>query len=308
MGKGSPAPASGPQQVTTTSTTSNLPEYARPYFENLMNRAQAESYRPYQPYQTERIAEFAPGQVAAQQETAGLTTPTQFAGATQLTGLSGLGSLGAGAAYQNMATNPNAVSAYMSPYMQNVVDYQKEQAIKDYSRGLPGMGAAAARSGAFGGSRHAIVEAEGQRNLQNQLAGIQALGTQSAYDQAMRNQQFGANLGLQGLGQAGQLGAQLGNIGSAEQQANLQRISAQSTAGAEQRNLAQQRLDQAYADFLRQRDYPMEQLGYYSNILRGLPVGLSSTATTAVPPPSLASQVGGLGLAGLGLYNLAKNT
>jgi hypothetical protein len=192
--------------------------------------------------------------------------------------------------------------------MQNVVDYQKEQAIKDYSRGLPGMGAAAARSGAFGGSRHAIVEAEGQRNLQNQLAGIQALGTQSAYDQAMRNQQFGANLGLQGLGQAGQLGAQLGNIGSAEQQANLQRISAQSTAGAEQRNLAQQRLDQAYADFLRQRDYPMEQLGYYSNILRGLPVGLSSTATTAVPPPSLASQVGGLGLAGLGLYNLAKNT
>ena len=307
MGKGSPAPSSGPQQVTTTSTTSNLPEYARPYFENLMNRAQAESYRPYQPYQAERIADFAPGQISAQQETAGLRAPTQFAGATQLTGLSGLGSLGAGAAYENMATNPNAVAAYMSPYMQNVVDYQKEQAIRDYSRGLPGMGAAAARSGAFGGSRHAIVEAEGQRNLQNQLAGIQAQGTQSAYDQAMRNQQFGANLGLQGLGQAGQLGAQLGNIGSAEQQANLQRISAQSTAGAEQRSLAQQRLDQAYADFLRQRDYPMEQLGYYSNILRGLPVGLSSTATTAVPPPSLASQVGGLGLAGLGLYNLAKN-
>ena len=50
----------------------------------------------------------------------------------------------------------------------------------------------------------------------------------------------------------------------------------------------------------------MEQLGYYSNIMRGIPVGLGSTQTTYAPPPSLASQVGGLGLAGLGLYNLAR--
>jgi hypothetical protein len=62
----------------------------------------------------------------------------------------------------------------------------------------------------------------------------------------------------------------------------------------------------AYADFLRQRDYPMEQLGYYSNILRGLPVGLGSTATTYGQPPSVASQVAGLGLGSLGMYNMAK--
>ena len=84
--------------------------------------------------------------------------------ATGLAGMAGIGGLGAGQQYAQMATDPTAISAYMSPYMQNVVDYQKEQAIRDYSRGLPGMGAAAARSGAFGGSRHAIVEAEGQRN------------------------------------------------------------------------------------------------------------------------------------------------
>jgi len=69
--------------------------------------------------------------------------------------------------------------------------------------------------------------------------------------------------------------------------------------------MEQQLLDQRYADFLRQRDYPMEQLGYYSNLLRGLPMQLSSTQTTSAPPPSIASQIGGLGLSALGLYNMA---
>jgi hypothetical protein len=111
----------------------------------------------------------------------------------------------------------------------------------------------------------------------------------------------GLQTGLQGAQQATQAGSALANIGTAEQDSALRRLQAQSAVGAEQRALEQQILDQQYADFLRQRDYPMEQLGYYSALLRGLPMQMGSTATTYQQPASLASQVGGLGLGALGL-------
>ena len=65
--------------------------------------------------------------------------------------------------------------------------------------------------------------------------------------------------------------------------------------------MQQRQLDMQYADFLRQRDYPVEVLGQYSNILRGLPITPSSTQTTYAPPPSMASQILGTGLGALGL-------
>ena len=135
----------------------------------------------------------------------------------------------------------------------------------------------------------------GQQNLQARLQ-AQQMGEQS--------RQFGANLGLQGLQQA-MAGAQtLGGLGTAQQDAQLRRLQAQGAVGAEQRGYQQQLLDQAYGDFLRQRDYPMEQLGYFSNLMRGIPVGLSSTQTAYAAPPSVASQLTGAGLSGLALSRL----
>ena len=93
MGKGS---KSQPQEQQVTTTTSNLPEYARPYFENLVNRAQAESYREYTPYQDQRIAGFTPEQTQVQQQTMGMQAPGQFGTASGLAAASGLGSIAAG--------------------------------------------------------------------------------------------------------------------------------------------------------------------------------------------------------------------
>jgi hypothetical protein len=67
-----------------------------------------------------------------------------------------------------------------------------------------------------------------------------------------------------------------------------------------------QRLDQMYGDYLRQRDYPIEQLGYMSNLLRGLPVGLNTTNITYAQPPGIGQQLLGTGLAGLGAYNMMR--
>jgi len=332
MGKGG---GGGGQPTTQNVNQTNLPEYAKPYFENIMERAQAESYRPYTPYGGERIAGFTPGQEAAQQETLGMQTPEQFGQATGMVSGAGqqavnygqmgagLGAIGAGAGqqYQAMATSPAAMQAYMSPYMQNVLDVQKQEAMRDAQKAQLGANLASARQGTYGGARQLLAQTERERNLQQQLGAIQATGMQDAFKQAQQAQQFGADIGLRGIStglqgqqvglqgaqQLGQAGQTLGQLGQAEQQANLQRIQAQAAAGAEQRAQRQSLQDLAYADFLRQRDYPMEQLGYFSNLMRGIPVQLGSTTTTYAPPPSLASQAAGLGLAGLGLYNLGKN-
>ncbi len=85
--------SSGPAQTNVTQTTSNLPDYAQPYWENLVDRAQALSYQPYTPYQDQRVADFTPGQTQAQSNILNLQTPTQFGAATGLAGAAGLGSL-----------------------------------------------------------------------------------------------------------------------------------------------------------------------------------------------------------------------
>jgi hypothetical protein len=120
---------------------------------------------------------------------------------------------GAGEAFARQATDPGATQAYMSPYMQNVVDVQKQEAMRDFAKQMPAMQAQAVRQGAFGGSRSAIEAAEARRNLNTQLQNIQATGTQQAFQDAQRQQQFGANLGLQGL-QAGYGGLGLGMQGA----------------------------------------------------------------------------------------------
>jgi len=316
MGKGGGSPQPSSQTVTQT----NLPEYARPYFENLLQRTQAESYRDYTPYQGQRIAGFTPGQQAVQSEVAGMQTPGQFQPANQMTAASGIGALGAGAQamgagqqYAQMATDPSQMQSYMSPYMQNVVEQQKSEAIRDAQKTQLGANLGAARQGTYGGARQLLAQTERERNLGSQLAGIQAAGSQKAFEAAQQAQQFGANLGLQGiqtglqgLQQVGQMGAQLGQLGTQQQAADLQRLQAQAASAGEQRALEQQRLDTSYADFLRQRDYPMEQLGFYSSILRGLPVQMGSTQTAYAQPPSTLQQLGGLGLSALGLYNLGR--
>jgi hypothetical protein len=200
----------------------------------------------------------------------------------------------------------------MSPYQQAVTDVQKQAAVREAQLAQQQTNLGAARQGTYGGARQAIAQAERERGLLDRLSSIQAEGGQKAFDAARQAQQFGSTLGLQGLQtglqgmqQLGQAGATLGQLGTQRQTADLQRLGAQETVGAQQRAFQQQQLDQAYADFLRQRDYPMEQLGYFSNLMRGIPIGLNSTQTAYAAPPSIASQVGGLGMAG---YSLGKLT
>jgi len=88
-----------------------------------------------------------------------------------------------------------AVQDYMSPYMQNVVDVQKQQAQLDFDRSQAGRDAAAVQAGAFGGSRQAVGDYLAQEGLARQMGDIQATGQQQAFQQAAT--QFGADRAAQ---------------------------------------------------------------------------------------------------------------
>jgi hypothetical protein len=132
---------------------------------------------------------------------------------------------GAGAQYAQMATDPRVTQALMNPYTQNVLDVQNRELERQAGIASTQRGAQAARSGAFGGSRQAIENAEANRNLAGMKTANTAQALNQAYQQAQAQQQFGANLNLQGLQgaqqglgtalQGGQLG--LSGIGTALQ-------------------------------------------------------------------------------------------
>lgn len=252
-----------------TQYTTNLPAYAQPYFMDIMNRAQAESKQKYQPYPFERVADFTPAQLELQQQYAGLQAPGQFGVGSGLAEAAGRGSLAAAdyAPAQFRAqqvglpqlqqyrmegpgsfTQAGAAGQYMSPYMQQVVDIQKQEAIRDAQKGQLGANLAAARQGTYGGARQALMQSERERSLGQQLGQIQAAGSQSAFQQAQQQfnteqaarqnaamQNLNAALGIQTLGtQAGMQGM------LANQQAMLeaQRMGEQSRQFGAQNQLA----------------------------------------------------------------------
>jgi len=300
-GGGAPAPS----QQTVTQT--NIPEYARPYVERMLGKSEALTdieANPYQAYGGQRISEFSPLQKQAFENVANQQTAGQLGAATGLAGAAGLASIGAGADYRRMATNPYATQAYMSPYMQNVVNVQKEEALRDARIRNLSSNLGSARQGTYGGARQALAEQERNRNLQTQLGQIQAGGSQKAFEAAQQAQQFGTSAGLQGFGQALQGASALGQLGQTQfgqQQAINQ---AQQQVGAIQQAQAQQGLDIAYQDFLKQRNYPYQQLAFQSDMLRGLPLSQAAQQQYTAPP-SPVSQLGGLGMSALGIYGMS---
>jgi hypothetical protein len=163
-------------------------------------------------------------------------------------------------------------------------------------------------AGAFGGSRQAIAEAEAERGLMSQLQGITATGSQKAFEDAQRQQQFGAQLGLQGLqtglqgmGQAGQAAGTLGQLGAQQFGAQKDIIGLQSQMGAQQQQFEQQKINQAIQDYAIAQQYPFMQLGMMNAMLRGLPLQTQTTQLYQAQPSTMQQGIGLLG-AGASLF------
>jgi hypothetical protein len=300
-GGGQPAP------TQSTSYSTNVPEYARPYVENMLQSAQKQvynddmtSFRPYNPYSSnvnDYFAGFSPLQQSAQQSAYYMQTPEQYGAATGLAAVSGLGALGAGQQYNQNVTDPARMQSFMSPYQQGVTDVAKNAAVREAQIAQNTQNLGAARQGTYGGARQALMQGERERNLLSNLSNIQAQGSQAAYDRALQSQQFGANLGMQGFGQAGQAASTLGQLGGQQLGAQKDIINLQNTMGREQQALEQSKINQAIQDYAIQQQYPMMQLGFLSNMIRGLPMQSQTTQLYQAQPSALQQ---GIGLAGAG--------
>jgi len=340
--------AATPTNTTQTVNSNTIPDFMRPYFNTMMSASQNQVYqtdasgqvtgmKPYQPYSTngaDYVAPLSGLQNQAINSAGALQVPGQFqqgmdmvggAGAQGMgagAGAMGLGmqSAGAGAQYNQMATDPNSIQGYMSPYMQNVVDYQTQQANRQYDITGQQQQMDATRSGAFGGSREAIMGAENERNRNQAITGIQATGAQNAFQNAQQAQQFGAGLNLQGLNQGiqgmqtGIAGAQqginaglgLGTLGAGQLGAQRDIIGTQAQQGALQQGQQQQAIDAAVQNQQQAQAYPMQQIDFLSNLMRGNPTNNNSMVTNSTVQPSMASQMfGGIGALG-SLYGAYK--
>lgn len=221
------------------------------------------------------------------------------------------------------STNPNAVASYMNPYIQNALNPSIQLLNQQYGQQMAQEQANATGRGAFGGSREALMA--GLNNQNQNLAMNQLVG--NAYNQAYGNAQQqmntanqaalagnaqamqGSGIGLQGVQgqQAGYQGANaagsnLANIG-AQQLAGQQGIaSLQNQMGTQQQQNAQNALNFGAQQYAQMQNAPMNQLGQLESLYTGAPQNMTQLQYQA--PPSMTSQLAGLGTAGLGAYGI----
>ena len=323
------------QTTGQTTSQSDLPDWAKPYFERNIAKAEAEFSKPYEAYSGDRLAATDPNITASRDNMLGIAD----------TGVSGLGTAQdyatAGMDRATELGNYNADNysqfQYMSPYQQLVTDQQKESAVMDFNRLQGARDAKAVQAGAFGGSRQAVQQGLAEEQLLSQLAGIQAKGSQSAFADASKqfgadraaqmtaeqrraaelgrvqtgqeaSDQFGAGQGLAALRAGTGMGTELTRLGEIERQTQIQNEQLREGVGQDIQGEGQAELDLDYANFLEQQGYTREQIGNMTGILSGMPIAATgttsgqSTTTTPRQQPGAAQQAVGAGLTGLSLY------
>lgn len=299
----------GPQ--TSTSYQTNIPEYMEPYVHEMMQATKGQIYQPgggFRPYQSyseydkkrggtgESVAGFTPMQSQAMKGLQGYQLPQQGQYGSQMVGAAGLGAMGAGQQYARQATDPNATAAYMSPYMQNALAPQMREAARQSAMQGQMNRDKAVQQGAFGGSGSALVEAQRQRDLAMQQGDIYGKGMQSAFEQARQAQQYGADLGLKGMGMGIESGKTLADIGNQQYAQETGLMQQQLAVGKQQQEYEQNRLNQVIQDYATSQQYPFMQLGILSNMIRGQPMQAMTTQSYQAQPNLLQQGIGALGM------------
>jgi hypothetical protein len=247
------------------STTESLSGWAAPYVTGMLAKGEALANQPYQAYGGPLTAGQSGLQTQAFQGLAGLTVPTaQMGGFTPTSFTSG-----------------TTAQDYMSPFMNAALEPQMAEAQRQAEIQRVQNASRLGKAGAFGGSRQAIMESEGQRNLLRNLADIYGTGMQTAYTQGMG--QF--NTEQDRAQQAQQLTNQYG----------LTALGAQQTAGGQQRDIEQQGIAADYAQFQEERDFPYKQVQYQQSLLQDLPI--SATEREYIEQSELAKILGYAGSA-----------
>ena len=223
-------PATGQPALASESS---LSKYAGPYVTEMLGRGQAlgsEAYNAYTGPLTAGASDLPTSQM-------GTFAPSQF-------------------------TAQNAAD-YMNPYLTAALQPQIDEARRQSEIDRIANNSRLTQSGAFGGSRQAIMDSENQRNLQQNLAGITGAGYSDAYDKAMN--QYNVE---QGREQAAQ--GETNKYGLAA----IQKLY---DMGSQKRGIESEGVAADMAQFKEERDYPYKQVQYMQSLLQDLPIGTTST-------------------------------
>ena len=180
---------------------------------------------------------------------------------------------------------PGGASQFMNPFENQVV----QQTLKDIGtqgqKAQAQLGGSGVASGAFGGSRFGVAQAD--------LAG-KTLEQQARSAGQIRQQ------GFQQAQQAAQRAAQLqAGLGQAQQMGQMQDINTMMGIGSLQQRQQQAGFDVARANELARQALPFQQIGFLSDLFRGVPAMQSTYTTSQAPSPNLMTT--GIGLLGAGL-------
>ena len=295
-GKGGGAPSQPSQPAVSTQVQqSEFPTELKPFIQDIFGKAQAiqesKEGEGFQAFEGPLQSEFDPAQTKAFEQieaVPGATKPL-FDEAT---------TLARGAA----APLPTAeeVQSASNPFVRNVLDIQKREAERVSDVQGQRQDAAAAQAGAFGGSRAAILEAERQRNLNQQLGDIEATGQLAAFQDAQ--QRIAQQRGREASG-----ATQLAALGSAIPAQQLKELGALSGVGAARQTQAQRGIDLARQEFEAEEAFPSQTLQEFSSVLRGFPLAptrsIREQQFSAAQP--LSTQLLGVGTQALGALGSA---
>ena len=276
-------PAVGAQPIAGA----EIPAELKPYYTDILSKAQAlydkRTEEGFVPYEGPTIAQFTPEQEQAFTGIAGLQgqVAPKFAEAERIT---------------KEAIAPitgEQIQEAMSPYQQAVVDIEKREAQKAFEQNvLPKVRAAQVASGSFGGTRGTLLEAQSLADQARLLSDIQTKGSQAAFQDAR------AALEAERT-RAGQGATQLANIAPQALRTGLAELGAQQSVGEARQAQTQTALDEAYRQFLQEREQPYTDMQKYQAVVTGAPLTTTQFAPPPPPQPSLGQQLIG-GLAGIG--------
>ena len=276
-------PVVGAQPLSVT----EIPEQLKPYYTDILSKAQAlynkRTDEGYTPYEGPTIAPYSPEQEQAFTGIAGLQggTAPKYAEAEQMTRDAASGITGA------------QIQEAMSPYQQAVTDIEKRESQKAFEQNvLPKIRAAQVAQGSFGGTRGTLLEAQSLGEQQKLLSDIQTKGSQAAFADAR------AALDAERTRQ-GQASTNLANIAGAGFKTGLAELGAQQGVGEVKQQQTQAALDEAYRQFLQEKDEPYQAMQKYQQVVSGAPISTTTYAPPPPPQPSLGQQLIG-GLAGVG--------
>lgn len=226
---------------TLTGQESSLSNWVGPYVTDMLAKGQALSNTPYQGYGGPLTAGASDLQNQAFQGLAGLAVPT-----SQMGGF-----------------DANRIQQMMNPYLMASLQPQINEANRQAEYLRAQNAGRLAQTGAFGGSRQALMESEAQRNLNQNIADITGRGYATAYDKAVEQQNQINQYGLAAL----------------QKQAEL---------GAQQRAIESEDIAARRKEFEAARDDPFKKVQYQQSLLQGLPVAAQNYS---YQPPSMLTEL-----------------